>query len=139
MVVYQRFSFVLFALRARPELRRLRGGVVLSSPPTIWLTRVRVLCGAGAGIWIMALPMLLGRYLDMRGLTPQGILFGWLFLASGAAFFAYAGYEVWRQRRQEERRARGLCLTCGYDLRGISSTLCPECGSAQSRSGIPVS
>ncbi|MEE9129209.1 MAG: hypothetical protein V3T84_04260 [Phycisphaerales bacterium] len=26
------------------------------------------------------------------------------------------------------RRKRGLCIKCGYDLRGDFSTGCPECG-----------
>jgi hypothetical protein len=34
----------------------------------------------------------------------------------------------WRVcRRREERAARGLCVGCGYDLRG-SGERCPECG-----------
>jgi hypothetical protein len=33
-----------------------------------------------------------------------------------------------RSRRREFRRAKGLCLHCGYDLRS-SAHRCPECGS----------
>jgi hypothetical protein len=40
---------------------------------------------------------------------------------------------LWLQRRRkrsarEQRRDKGLCVACGYDLRG-SAALCPECGS----------
>ncbi len=31
----------------------------------------------------------------------------------------------WRDRR----RAPGLCVKCGYDLRGADHKVCPECGS----------
>lgn len=30
------------------------------------------------------------------------------------------------------RRAPGLCVHCGYDLRGNASGVCPECGAAAS-------
>jgi hypothetical protein len=29
---------------------------------------------------------------------------------------------------QKRRRKKGLCLTCGYDLQGNVSGVCPECG-----------
>lgn len=31
---------------------------------------------------------------------------------------------------RDRRRAPGLCIKCGYDLRGNASGVCPECGSA---------
>lgn len=33
-------------------------------------------------------------------------------------------------RRNQRKAARGNCLSCGYDLRGLSSSRCPECGKA---------
>lgn len=33
----------------------------------------------------------------------------------------------WRKR---DRRRRGLCLGCGYDLRGLPEPRCPECGKS---------
>ena len=37
---------------------------------------------------------------------------------------------VWLRRtlRQRRRRVQGLCLACGYDLRGNEQGRCPECG-----------
>lgn len=34
----------------------------------------------------------------------------------------------WRRRRGRRRRRRGLCVACGYDLRG-SIAYCPECNT----------
>lgn len=34
------------------------------------------------------------------------------------------------QRRQRLRRGAGLCTQCSYDLRGLNSRVCPECGMA---------
>ena len=37
---------------------------------------------------------------------------------------------LWHRRRRYRER-HGLCLKCGYDLRGsVGSSLCPECGDA---------
>jgi hypothetical protein len=35
----------------------------------------------------------------------------------------------WRARRRR-RASRGMCIQCGYDLRGNISGVCPECGCA---------
>ena len=32
-------------------------------------------------------------------------------------------------RRRKRQRAEGCCSTCGYDLRGNVSGICPECGT----------
>lgn len=31
--------------------------------------------------------------------------------------------------RHVQRRRRGLCVSCGYDLAGVTNAICPECGS----------
>jgi hypothetical protein len=41
---------------------------------------------------------------------------------------------AWRRHRSARRRARGLCPTCGYDLRA-SGERCPECGAILSGTG----
>jgi uncharacterized paraquat-inducible protein A len=36
---------------------------------------------------------------------------------------------IWREEHWRRQRL-GLCLNCGYDLKGNESGVCPECGSA---------
>jgi len=35
--------------------------------------------------------------------------------------------------RRRRRRRKGLCVCCGYDLRGSTSGVCAECGAATSK------
>jgi hypothetical protein len=49
----------------------------------------------------------------------------WTWLAMGLPLPAFA---IARRLKIRGRRLRGLCLTCGYDLRA-SPTRCPECGT----------
>ena len=60
------------------------------------------------------------QYLELSG--P-----GWLI----ALFpFLYPTVLVFRgPLRRRRRRRRGLCLKCGYDLRGLPEPRCPECGT----------
>jgi hypothetical protein len=49
----------------------------------------------------------------------------WVFCMSALAVFILALYRL--------RRRRGHCLTCGYNLTGNISGVCPECGTPSSR------
>ncbi|MGH7133059.1 MAG: hypothetical protein ACREJO_14065 [Phycisphaerales bacterium] len=41
------------------------------------------------------------------------------------------GWLVWSGRRARKRAMTGMCLNCGYDLRGLAAGVpCPECGGA---------
>jgi hypothetical protein len=65
-------------------------------------------------------------YLD-GGESRIVIVSMWLpvaFLATTAAL----GQRAARRALQADRRARGLCPTCGYDLRATPGR-CPECGA----------
>jgi hypothetical protein len=54
---------------------------------------------------------------------------------AAAVFVMFSGI-VWivayrtreKQKLARSREARGLCVACGYDLRGNTSQRCPECG-----------
>lgn len=49
-----------------------------------------------------------------------------------ALLYSLTGWRAWfgsrSWSRAARRRARGLCNTCGYDMRGNDSGVCPECG-----------
>ncbi len=53
----------------------------------------------------------------------------WLLFALLGIWPALHLFRVWRRRRQRTYRERnGLCLQCGYDLRGQTGPRCSECG-----------
>jgi hypothetical protein len=58
------------------------------------------------------------------------VLGGMLAIAVGVGGAAVAfATDVRREDLPRQRRERGQCLACGYDLRGNTSGVCPECGA----------
>jgi hypothetical protein len=43
---------------------------------------------------------------------------------------------LWIATRKKKRRRRGLCLECGYALRGLRDPRCPECGHQNPRQTV---
>jgi hypothetical protein len=53
----------------------------------------------------------------------------WPGFALDTAFYGTLAFLLWSAPRfvkRTRRRRRGLCVVCGYDLRGMQK--CPECG-----------
>jgi hypothetical protein len=72
----------------------------------------------------------IGYLLDGERMVPLRPL--WMGLGVNAVLYGAALWCVARAGRGVrawDRRRRGACGGCGYDLRGIASTLCPECGT----------
>ena len=56
----------------------------------------------------------------------------WFLVLGSAALPAYRTARTLRARAKTRRKRRGLCPTCGYDLRA-SPQRCPECGTPTSK------
>jgi hypothetical protein len=58
------------------------------------------------------------------------ILLLFLFGVLQGVVFIQSVREGYNDAERDERIRRGLCLGCGYNLRGNTSEVCPECGRA---------
>lgn len=68
------------------------------------------------------------------GQTSAFVLYGssiYVILLSSMPLLWIVVRDTARKRQTSKRRRLGLCLTCGYDLRG-SVDRCPECGKTRS-------
>jgi len=62
---------------------------------------------------------------DRRGFgTLLAMIFG------APVYFVVLWRKSRREKRVEFRRKNGICVNCGYDLRGNTTGICPECGEA---------
>lgn len=66
-----------------------------------------------------------GRPYDVRGFS---IVFALIFYVP--VFFLFMWRVKRRAARVEFRRKNGICVNCGYDLRGNTTGVCPECGES---------
>ncbi len=61
----------------------------------------------------------------------------WLLVVTTAILPAIVGARLVRRVRRRRRIARGMCLSCGYDLRG-GGGICPECGTKVETTGATL-
>lgn len=82
------------------------------------------------GILVAMLFLLIRRWIPLP-MKMIGAVVGGVTGGSGIIVLTY----LWRQRCRVFLRRRlhaegvPVCVPCGYDLRGIESTQCPECGA----------
>jgi len=67
----------------------------------------------------------IGRELPLRPIWP-GFAINTIFYAVIVWFMTLGPFVL----RRHVRNKRGLCIKCGYDLRGVEHEVCPECGTA---------
>jgi hypothetical protein len=105
-------------------------------------TRVRqaavsaaIRAGIQACVVGMFMGLLLGFFLAITGLLSgaTALTLGTLIFLAAPPVALLAAWSVYRQATTAEREKTGLCPTCGYDLRGIVTERCPECGTPLGR------
>lgn len=84
----------------------------------------------GLGLFAPFMGDLVFRLMTRSPLLPGSILV----IATTAASVAVVSgialtLAVWCRRRWWPVRTEGFCVTCGYCLRGLTSSRCPECGT----------
>lgn len=130
--------FVVWDDDARFAISRLITGTLVAT--VLWLaTRsgwVGVLCGA-----VMLVPAAVDWlcYLIQAGELPASLdaPVQWARLWMGVPFNLALGAVLWTWgiRGRLGIRAAHCCQSCGYDLRGLGSGVCPECGSGAADGG----
>ena len=74
--------------------------------------------------WFFVSMMSMGLVADAFG--TRGLL---LFIVVVVAFLSIRSVRKHNRALRESRLRHGLCADCAYDLRGITSDRCPECGT----------
>ncbi len=97
------------------------GGLTIEYGPYVWRTRPRQYFAHSAGFGYAHHTTVNQEYRALK--IPYWPLL-LLFIAYPTIAFIRGPLPRWRRRR------KGLCLTCGYDLTGNVSGICPECGEA---------
>jgi hypothetical protein len=73
--------------------------------------------------------MIGGNYWQFFGMFSREFVGYWWFIGLLGGLIISKLVQRTRLRRWQNRKSRGLCVVCGYDLRGAASSRCPECGS----------
>jgi hypothetical protein len=130
---------------ATAELNRFRVGVPFRAVSLDWLRWLTIVQGEDLeGVSGFEIDPVRFRWLCPR--SPHRInalpaIPIWPGFALDTAFYAAIAFTLWSAptaivEGRHRRRARGRCPACGYDLKGSTSIVCPECGLSPKREGV---
>jgi hypothetical protein len=126
---------------SRPPTARRQGGPDADdeqepeSGPEIamWIRRAALVAALRTGAQACFAGLFMGLCLGcfLSGLLPGGgaVMLGMLLAMASVPVGVFGGITTYKQTIESERTRQGLCPRCGYDLRGINTERCPECGT----------
>ena len=94
-----------------------------------WIRRAALVAALRSGAAACGAGVFMGLCLGCFLPGSIAILLGMLMAVLSVPVGLFAGYTTYRQTIETERTRQGLCPNCGYDLRGINTERCPECGT----------
>ena len=99
---------------------------------TLWLSIPATLTTGVMNTWL-----LWGTWASTNSTASLGFLFTPVIVLPFAACAAFVGVVVGQHPiltgvARQERFDLGLCSKCGYDMLGVTTTTCPECGAKES-------
>jgi hypothetical protein len=118
--------------------RQLKSDAEEEEPQTgpeiaMWIRRAALVAALRTGAQACFAGVFFGLCLGcfLGGLLPGGgaVMLGMLLAIASVPVGILGGVSTYRQTIESERTRQGLCRRCGYDLRGINTERCPECGT----------
>ena len=97
-----------------------------------WVRKAALVAALRAGAQACVVGVFMGIVLGffLSGMMPGvGLLLGLVLTVGAFPVSILAGIATYRQTLETERTRQGLCPHCGYDLRGLNTARCPECGT----------
>lgn len=84
--------------------------------------------GPAVGYDPSQVPALRNSWFDRLAVPVRSVRYGVLMTAAATPALPWLALRARRLYLRRRRRRLGLCLRCGYDLRGNTSGVCSECG-----------
>ena len=95
----------------------------------MWIRRAALVAALRSGAGSCGAGIFMGLCLGCFLPGDTAILLALLMVVLSVPVGIFAGFSTYRQTVESERLRQGLCPHCGYDLRGINTERCPECGT----------